>query len=336
MTPTVASTFAAVSSSPSGGRAWPEWACPVHLEPLQEREESLQCPRGHCFPLTNGIPRFVGGKNYADAFGAQWKRYRLTQLDSYTGLPITADRARRCMGEELWTNLSGKHVLEVGCGAGRFTEVLLDQGAFVTSIDLSDAVDANQENCPQGPHHRIAQADVLALPFAPTRLDIVLCLGVIQFTPCPEEAIRCLYEQVRPGGWLVFDHFTHNLSWYTKSAPLVRRVLRRLPAGKAIHWTEKIVDLVFPLHRAARRFRPAQMLLSRISPVQCYYHAYPQLSDELHHEWALLDTHNTLTGWNLHFRTRSQLRGKLELMGLEEIRCERGGNGVEARGKRPL
>ena len=102
----------------------------------------------------------------------------------------------------------------------------------MTSIDLSSAVDANQATCPQGAKHRIAQADILALPFLPLQFDIVFCLGVIQHTPKPEQTITRLYDQVKPGGSLVFDHYTHTLSWYTKTAPLFRHVLRRLSARK--------------------------------------------------------------------------------------------------------
>src|SRR5262249_53083355 len=87
--------------------------------------------------------------NYAAAFGAQWKKYRLTQLDSYTKLPISRTRALRCIGEENVGWIGGKRVLECGCGAGRFTEVLLSLGASVISIDLSEAVVANRESCPQ-------------------------------------------------------------------------------------------------------------------------------------------------------------------------------------------
>ena len=69
----------------------------------------------------------MDGPTYADAFGLQWKQYRLTQLDSHTGSPITAERARRCLGD-IASSLGGKQVLEIGCGAGRFTEVLLGLG----------------------------------------------------------------------------------------------------------------------------------------------------------------------------------------------------------------
>lgn len=103
-----------------------------------------------------------------------------------------------------------------------------------------------------------------------------------------------------------------------------------------MRWTEWLIDTLLPLHKIARHYYPAQVLLSRLSPVLCYYHAYPELTDKLHREWALLDTHDYLTDWYKHFRTRGQIRRTLERLGLQEIWCHYGGNGVEARGKRPL
>jgi SAM-dependent methyltransferase len=312
-----------------------QWRCPDHNLPLAPQAGSLVCPAGDSFPIRNGIPRFVPPNTYADSFGAQWKKYRLTQLDSFTGVSITRDRTRRCLGEELWHNLAGKRVLEAGCGAGRFTEILLERGARVVSCDLSEAVDANQESFPQGKNHVITQADITRLPFEPRQFDVVFCLGVLQYTADPERALASIYEQVKPGGTLVIDCYTPNVSWYTKSAPLFRLCLRRLPPGRGIRWTERLVCTLLPLHKSVRRFRPAQMILSRLSPVACYYYSFPNLNDEQQREWALLDTHNQLTGWFRHSRTRSQFTRLLRQLGLENICCEYGGNGVEARGTRP-
>ena len=164
---------------------------------------------------------------------------------------------------------------------------------------------------------------------------MVFCLGVIQHTPNPEQTIACLYEQVKPGGTLVIDHYTYDFSWFTKTAPLFRLYLRRLPPEKGIRWKERLVNTLLALHQMARHFYPAQVLLSRLSPVLCYYHAFPDLSDDVHREWALLDTHDSLTAWHMHFRSRRQIRRTLEQLGLGEIWCEYGGNGVEARGQRP-
>lgn len=318
---------------------WPEIVCPDDWLSLTQTEGGLRCPRGHYWRNYLGIARMIPHTNsYTDAFGLQWKTYRQTQLDSYTQTTLSRDRAYRCLGEECWKILHRPErtdVLEVGCGAGRFTEVLLSTRTFVTSADLSSAVEANQENFPQDDRHRIVQADALRLPFAPGQYDIVFCLGVIQHTPKPEETIERLYTQVKPGGWLVIDHYTYNLSSFTKTALLVRSILRRLSPEAGLHWTEWLVKVFFPLHRAARRSRIAQALLSRISPVLSYYHALP-LDDELQREWSLLDTHDSLTAWYKHFRTKGQIRRCLEGLGAVAIRCEYGGNGVEARCCRPM
>jgi hypothetical protein len=77
------------------------------------------------------------------------------------------------------------------------------------------------------------------------------------------------------------------------------------------------------------------MLLSRISPILCCYRAYPCLGDKLLRERALVDTHDFLTDWHKHFRTRGQVRRTLEKLGLQEI-FHYGANAVEAPGKRSL
>lgn len=98
-------------------------------------------------------------------------------------------------------------------------------------------------------------------------------------------------------------------------------------------WTERIASVFFPLHQAARKHRVAQALLSRVSPVLSYYHALP-LDDALQREWALLDTHDSLTDWYEHARTTGQIRRVLERSSAMDIGCEHGGNGVEARCRR--
>lgn len=315
---------------------WPAWACPTHRVQLERSGDELVCAFGERFPSVRGIPRFVPKSDYAEAFGLQWNRYRRTQLDSYSGTTITRDRARRCLGADLWARLDERHVLECGCGAGRFTEVLLGRGARVSSVDLSDAVEANAENFPENEHHRVAQADILALPFAPRQFDLVFCLGVIQHTPSPERTIAALSEQVKPGGWLVIDHYTRYLLWYTKTAPLLRLVMRRLSPERGMRWCEAIVRFLWPIHVKTRGSFLSRAVLHRLSPVIDYGRAYPELSEGLLREWALLDTHDSLTDHYKHRRSRGQIRRTLQSLGMEDIWCERGGNGIEARGRRPV
>jgi 2-polyprenyl-3-methyl-5-hydroxy-6-metoxy-1,4-benzoquinol methylase len=318
----------------------PEIVCPLDKLQLTRSDDVLTCPDGHSWEIRTNIPRIVSKQSdYADAFGLQWNTYRRTQLDSYTNTTISLDRARRCLGKDCWQRLQGPetvYILEIGCGAGRFTEVLLNTpAAHVTSIDYTSAVEANQGNFPQDERHRVIQADLNVLPFSPGQFDIVFCLGVVQHTPSPEHTIAKIYEQVKRGGHVVLDHYTYSLSRYTKSAVLVRPLLKRLPPASGLKWSERLVDVFFPLHRAAKNARIMQILISRISPILSYYHAFPELNDRLQYEWALLDTHDSLTDWYKHLRTKGQIERTMRNLGAADIQCDYGGNGVEARCRRP-
>src|SRR5207244_9916564 len=137
---------------------------------------------GASYAIVGFVPRFVPAENYAGNFGFQWNRFSKTQLDSNTGVPISR---QRLFGSSGWApeDLAGKLVLDVGCGAGRFTEAALSAGARVVSIDYSSAVDACYNNFAPNPRLNVMQADIYALPFRPAQFDFIYCLGVLQHTP---------------------------------------------------------------------------------------------------------------------------------------------------------
>ncbi|HTU65158.1 MAG TPA: class I SAM-dependent methyltransferase [Steroidobacteraceae bacterium] len=322
---------------------FPHLVCPMDGGALAADAAALSCAAGHRYDVRDSIPRLLDpASNYAEAFGEQWKHYRETQLDSFTKTDLTRDRLRRCLGEPLWARLNDPaerlQVLEVGCGAGRFTEVLLKlPGTAVTSTDLSSAVEPNQRNCPQDARHRIIQCDLNRFPFAKAQYDVVVCLGVVQHTQSSEGTIARLYEQVKPGGWLVIDHYPRNLAHYTRLGEhALRPFLKRMKPGTAVRVTEKLTRWFFPLHKAVRRVRPAQMLLSRVSPVLTYFQALPELDDRQQYEWAELDTHDSLTDWYKHVRTPGEIRRALTALGAADVWVALGGNGVEGRCRKPI
>ncbi|MEO8886368.1 MAG: class I SAM-dependent methyltransferase [Mucilaginibacter sp.] len=280
--------------------------------------------------IINGIPRFVNSKTYASLFGDQWKQYKKTQLDSYSGVPISGNRLNRLLGD-LENDLNGRYVLEAGCGAGRFTEVLLNKGAVLVSSDISTAVEVNLENFPLSDRRLVIQADINDMPFKNETFDVVIGIGVIQHTPNPEQTIRDLFDLVKKGGTLIIDHYTFKLSYYLRLFPLYRIILKKLPSEVTIKKTKKMVKIFLPLHKKVAGMKALSVLLNRVSPVISYYDAFPQLNDKMQEEWAMLDTHDALTDWYKNFRSKRQIVATLKEIGGQNIWCQYGGNGVEAR-----
>jgi 2-polyprenyl-3-methyl-5-hydroxy-6-metoxy-1,4-benzoquinol methylase len=295
---------------------------------------SLVADSGERFPISRGIPRFVLGAGYVESFGLQWNIHTRTQLDSHTRAGLSAVRLERCLGFAP-SRLAGQSVLEAGCGAGRFTEILVGAGALVHAIDLSEAVEANRRNIGARPNYVVAQADLLHPPFAAESFDVVLCLGVLQHTPSPEASLAALWRMVKPGGVLVVDHYTWTLSRVTKLAPLYRAILKRLAPAQAKRITDALADVFFPLHWRVRSWSMGQRILSRVSPCLAYCHKFPLMSRELHKDWCRLDTFDELTDRHKHLRTAGQLRRLFERLGAADVATERRSSGVvEARGRK--
>ena len=121
------------------------YACITCGSDLLVLRDTLQCERcGRTIEVVHGIPRFVKSELHEN-FGIQWNRFSKVQLDSSNGSTESRDRLLSQSGLTP-EYFEGKTILEIGCGAGRFTEVLLSFGASVCSVDFSSAVDANRDS----------------------------------------------------------------------------------------------------------------------------------------------------------------------------------------------
>lgn len=316
--------------------------CPEHhtLLGLDMLGQMYKCEKGCSYPVVNNIPRFVSTNNYAKAFGAQWKSYQRTQLDSYTGKPISRDRLARLVGGDLHI-VSNQFVLEAGCGAGRFTEILLQSGAHVLAADLSAAVDANYGNCHSYDKYNVIQADLLRLPVAPHQFDQVICIGVIQHTPSPERTIAALCGYVKPGGLLVIDHYSYDYP-FTASRRFFRNFLIKTPSFFSIGFCRLLVAVFWPIHNLLWKYRRnsyignLRYMFVKWSPIVDYHDAYAELGSELLYAWAMLDTHDTLTDYYKHLRSAEEIESTLRTAGMVDVEIAYAGNGVEARARKPM
>lgn len=311
------------------------WLDPINNHPLKRENNQLVSDDGqHSYPIVNNIPRFVSLDNYASSFGKQWIMFSKTQLDSHTGLKLSEDRLRRCLNGTI-DSLKGKKVLEAGSGAGRFTEILLQKGAELDSFDYSTAVEANYKNNGNHPDLRLAQADVREMPFPSNHYDVVVCLGVVQHTPSPEQTIEALWSRVRPGGTLVFDHYRKKIRNYLPPPIGVGNMLYRLyflslPAEKRFDAVKRVFDFWFPIVWRYRKNKIFQFFIARFNPIVNYYPHFGLKDKEMYYDWMLLDTHDATTDTFKHRRTTHEIETLLKSLGATNIKVVNAGNGIEA------
>lgn len=307
---------------------------PESFDDIKIHDNQISSKSGKVYEVIDGIPRFVEKSNYSDDFGFQWKKFSKTQLDSYTGLKITEDRLKRCLGRPL-NSLKNKLILEAGSGAGRFTEILLKYCGNVHSFDYSSAVDANAINNGDKDSLTLVQADIRKIPFEKNKYDLVICLGVLQHTPNPEESIKSLWSMIKPGGQLVIDHY--KFSWRTFLPPpigqalgLYRKFILSLQSSKRFKFVKRLVDFWFPFHWTFRNNFIITRLLRRLSPVIFHYEYLTLKDKDMYYQWSLLDTHDSTTDYYRHTRTKIQIKKFLMSLEAKQILVNEGGNGIEA------
>ena len=222
-------------------------SCPSCKHRLNNSGSELTCPNcSKGFPVVGEIPRFVPKENYAESFGLQWNRFANTQIDSKVGTNRSEIRFRE---ETLWDerDLSGKLVLDAGCGSGRFSEIALKLGASLIAVDYSSAVDASKQNL-SAPNKLIVQGDLAALPVLDQTFDFIYCIGVLQHTSEPARIVKELLRCLKVGGEITltfYENSSWHVLWYSKY--LVRPLTKRLPKAPLLKVIEKTSPIWFPL-----------------------------------------------------------------------------------------
>lgn len=246
--------------------------CPSCRDALSQQDTGVSCSTcGRFFPLVNGVVRFVDAQSYADSFGFQWHRYARTQLDA-NGNHESEPHFRQKTGftpEEI----SGKLVLDLGCGMGRFAEVASRWGARVVGVDLSNAAEVAARNLADRDSVSVFQADAFALPFAPESFDYIYSIGVLHHTPNCELAFKGLTRFLKAGGSIAIWVYSGYNRWY-RFSDLYRKITHRLPT----RWLHGLCRVAVPpfyyLHCGLRRLpligRPISGLLRHVFPVSLH------------------------------------------------------------------
>lgn len=152
---------------------------------------------------------------------------------------------------------SGRTVIDIGCGAGFYTQKARSAGLDVTAVDISE----NMIERVKSVANRTFVADLDSLKIN-EKFDWVVCAGVLDFVANPDEAFAHLAQLVGPSGRLVIlsprrglgglyyaiekrievgiKVNLYSLSWFREKAKLhgleVAQVLFPLPTNMAIRF----------------------------------------------------------------------------------------------------
>lgn len=314
---------------------------PFRLEPRDREGEEVLSGKllcvggGHTFPVERGIPRFVPPENYAGNFGFEWGLYGDLQVDRLGDHSITRDRFYEqvgCVPEDL----KGRRVLEVGCGGGRFSDVVLDAGADLFSVDLSTAVDKNRKLHAGHPRLHLAQASIYELPFAHGAFDLVFCFGVIQHTPKPRESFRALVPFVKPGGRLAVDVYAAHPKQISHWKYALRPVAKRMSPERLHRMIARAAPMLVPISRRVRRIPKLGKPLDRFIPIMTHDGFMGKVPPEQEVRWATLETLDALSPAYDRPRSRRTLRRWFEGAGFVGVHTDNVMNALNhGRGDRP-
>jgi SAM-dependent methyltransferase len=117
----------------------------------------------------------------------------------------TMGRMSRVAGDKFleWLSLpNGLHWLDVGCGTGSFTELILDRNApsAITAIDPSEEQIAYTRKKSTAGRVDYRCGDAMSLPFGANEFDVAVMALVVQYIPDPAKAMAEITRVVRPEG----------------------------------------------------------------------------------------------------------------------------------------
>ena len=130
--------------------------------------------------------------------------------------------------------LSGKSVLDVGCGGGLLCEAMAERGAAVTGIDASAAAIAAAERHRDSRglrvEYRIATIEQAA-ESGPRQFDAITCMELLEHVPDPAAVIAAAARLLRPGGHLIAATINRTARAWLGAIIGAEYLLRLLPRG---------------------------------------------------------------------------------------------------------
>jgi len=198
------------------------------------------------YPVRACIPRFTapsdaGQAQTQESFGYKWTNRKGFGSDAMQEKVSSwiLERYGFASGEAMRDHFARRErILDAGCGAGLATSTWLGQGwrrdeSEFVGVDISAAIDTAYERLQAIEGTSFVQADILALPFAPSSFDLVFSEGVLHHTPSTEAAFKALARLLRPGGEIMIYVYRRKAPGREYIDDYVREQIAGLPPEEA-------------------------------------------------------------------------------------------------------
>ena len=158
-----------------------------------------------------------------------------------------APMAKRLFGPGGFDLRGCKRILDAGCGAGQFTEIMLefsDPDASIHCFDLSFEMLRRGRKRLSSPRPRPLTADITRLPYRDASFDCVVCGWVLEHLPDPRLGLREIARVIEPGGQLLIlstetTFFGAWVSLFYKCRTYRRDELRSACEDAGLRWTRE-------------------------------------------------------------------------------------------------
>lgn len=136
--------------------------------------------------------------------------------------------------EKLCGGLSGKKVIDVGCGGGILSDSIAAKGAEVTGIDMGEAqlsvAKLHQLESGQNVDYQQSTVEEMAEKHA-GEYDVVTCMEMMEHVPDPASVVAACAKLVKPGGHVFFSTINRTAKAFAFAIVGAEYVLNILPKG---------------------------------------------------------------------------------------------------------
>ena len=215
------------------------------------------------YPIKNGIPRILPdyqedkGRKMSDmykkqrltqaSFGYEWLNVEVTDFEediitffrktgidpmiySHLGYP-SAERYYPTLRDVKYypdgSFLNDKVILDVGCGMGRYLNVVKDYRCEAIGLDLSLSVERGRKLLEGYPNIHFVQGDIMHPPFRKETFDFMYSIGVLHHTPNTRRAFDSIVPLCRIGGTIAIYVYPVEY-WQDPIRGTMTKMLRKL------------------------------------------------------------------------------------------------------------